>query len=120
MPKKFGAVEQNQVISKARKRRLPVQIFLKNGNIIFGKIIRYDVFCLLVKTSKANMIIYKHAISTIIPHKKKKKSKKKKEKQQKQTKKTMPTKKIITNKNSIHRYKKEQKINKKPPLGPQK
>lgn len=73
MPKKFAAIEQNQIISKARKRRVPVQIFLKNGSILLGRILRFDLFCLLLKTKKGHMIVYKHAISTVIPLKKKKK-----------------------------------------------
>lgn len=75
MSKKFGAFEQNQVIDKARKRRLPVQIFLKNGAIIKGKIIRFDLFSLLLKSEEEHIIVFKHAISTLIPLKKKKKKK---------------------------------------------
>ncbi|GIX41934.1 MAG: hypothetical protein KatS3mg129_1667 [Leptospiraceae bacterium] len=76
MPSKYGAFEQNQIIDKARKRRLPVQMFLKNGTAIKGRIIRFDLFTVLFKTEKGYILIYKHAISTVIPLKKKKKKKK--------------------------------------------
>lgn len=75
MSSKFGAFEQNQVIDKARKRRLPVQIFLKNGAIIKGKIIRFDLFSLLLKSEEEHIVVFKHAISTLLPLKKKKKKK---------------------------------------------
>jgi len=71
MPSKYGAFEQNQIIDKARKRRLPVQIFLKNGIVLKGKVVRFDLFTVLFKTEKGYNLIYKHAISTIIPLKKK-------------------------------------------------
>jgi len=71
MPNKYGAFEQNQIIDKARKRRLPIQIFLKNGIVLKGKVLRFDLFTVLFKTEKGYNLIYKHAISTIIPLKKK-------------------------------------------------
>jgi len=75
MPNKYGAFEQNQIIDKARKRRLLIQIFLKNGIVLKGKVLRFDLFTVLFKTEKGYNLIYKHAISTIIPLKKKTKPK---------------------------------------------
>ncbi len=75
MPGKYGALEQNQIIDKARKRRMTVLVFLKNGIHLKGKITRFDVFTILFKTEKGYLLIYKHAISTIIPIKKNKKTK---------------------------------------------
>lgn len=76
MPSKYGAFEQNQIIDKARKRRLPIQIFLKNGAVLKGKITRFDIFTVLLNTDKGYILVYKHAISTIIPLKKTKKKSK--------------------------------------------
>lgn len=73
MPGKYGAFEQNQIIDRARKRRLPIQIFLKNGAVLKGKVKRFDIFTVLLSTEKGYILIYKHAISTIIPLKKPKK-----------------------------------------------
>jgi len=100
MPSKYGAFEQNQIIDKARKRRLTVQMFLKNGTVLMGKIQRFDLFTVLFKTEKGYILIYKHAISTIIPLKKKKKKKKKEEKKSiffKATKKNIKIKKKKNN-----------------------
>lgn len=72
MPGKYGALEQNQIIDKARKRRMTVLVFLKNGIQLKGKITRFDVFAILFKTEKGYLLIYKHAIYTIIPIKRKK------------------------------------------------
>lgn len=77
MSNKYGAIEQNQIIDKARKRRLLVQVFLKNGVILKGKIIRFDLFTILLKSEEEFILVYKHAISTIIPLKKPKKKEKK-------------------------------------------
>jgi host factor-I protein len=97
MPSKYGAFEQNQIIDKARKRRLPVQIFLKNGIVLKGKVVRFDLFTVLFKTEKGYNLIYKHAISTIIPLKKKSKKKSSKPIEEKKSS-TLPSKKTIKTK----------------------
>ncbi len=86
MPGKYGAIEQNQIISKARKRRLKVYVFLKNGSVLKGRIQKFDIFSILMKAEKGFIMVYKHAISTIIPLKGKK-SKKNVHKKQNQKKK---------------------------------
>lgn len=82
MSGKYGAIEQNQVIDKARKRRLLVQVFLKNGTILKGKITKFDLFTILLKSQEEYILIYKHSISTIVPMKSKK-TKQKLEKKEK-------------------------------------
>ncbi len=93
MPGKYGAFEQNQIIDKARKRRIPLQIFLKNGAVLKGKVIRFDIFTVLLNTDKGYILVYKHAISTLIPLKKSNVSKKSKGTNIKATKKTIKFKK---------------------------
>jgi host factor-I protein len=49
-----------------RKERIPVSIFLVNGIKLQGQIESFDQFVVLLKNNVSQMI-YKHAISTVVP-----------------------------------------------------
>lgn len=65
MPKQYGAIEQNQIIEKARKRSLPLQLFLKSGVPIRGKVVAHDNHSVLLTTEGGQVLVYKHAISSL-------------------------------------------------------
>ncbi len=65
MPKQYGAIEQNQIIEKARKRSLPLQLFLKSGVPIRGKVVAHDNHSVLLSTEQGQILVYKHAISSV-------------------------------------------------------
>ncbi|EHQ05755.1 MAG: RNA chaperone Hfq [Leptonema illini] len=67
MPKQYGAIEQNQLIEKARKRSMAIQIFLKSGVPIRGKVIAHDNHSVFIVTEQGQVLIYKHAISSLSP-----------------------------------------------------
>lgn len=58
---------QEAFLNTARKRRVKVTIFLINGVRIQGKIRSFDTFTILVEDGRQQTLIYKHAISTIVP-----------------------------------------------------
>lgn len=58
---------QETFLSMACKDRINVTVFLVNGFQIRGCIIGYDSFVVVVLTDGKQDIIYKHAISTIVP-----------------------------------------------------
>jgi host factor-I protein len=58
---------QEAFLNTARKRRVKVTIFLINGVRIQGKIRSFDTFTILVEDGKQQTLVYKHAISTIVP-----------------------------------------------------
>jgi len=49
-----------------RKERIPVSIYLVNGIKLQGQIDSFDQFVVLLRNS-VNQMVYKHAISTIVP-----------------------------------------------------
>ena len=49
-----------------RKERVPVSIFLINGIKLQGQIESFDQFVILLRSNVSQMI-YKHAVSTIVP-----------------------------------------------------
>lgn len=61
-----GTVLQDPFLNALRKERIPVSIFLVNGIKLQGQIESFDQFVIVLRSS-ANQMIYKHAISTIVP-----------------------------------------------------
>ena len=59
---------QDLFLNQLRKDRIPVIIFLTNGVRLKGIIRGFDNFVVLLKDA-TDQLIYKHAISTIIPEK---------------------------------------------------
>ena len=66
MQKYSGTALQDPFLNTLRKERIPVSIFLINGIKLQGQIDSYDQYVVLLKNS-VSQIIYKHAISTIVP-----------------------------------------------------
>ena len=61
-----GTALQDPFLNVLRKERIPVSIFLVNGIKLQGQIESFDQFVILLKNT-VNQMIYKHAISTIVP-----------------------------------------------------
>ena len=58
---------QEAFLNTARKRKVKVTIFLINGARIQGKLRSFDTFTILVEDGRQQTLVYKHAISTIVP-----------------------------------------------------
>ena len=58
---------QDQFLNGVRKSRAPATIFLVKGVKLQGVITWFDAFSLLLRRDLASQLIYKHAISTIMP-----------------------------------------------------
>lgn len=58
---------QDLFLLRARKSRVNVTIFLMNGYQLRGHISGYDSFVVVLMTEGKQQVIYKHAISTIVP-----------------------------------------------------
>jgi host factor-I protein len=56
---------QNDFFNEARKSRSTVTVFLGNGKKLTGRIKSFDKFTLLLEGHQGELIIFKHAISTI-------------------------------------------------------
>lgn len=57
---------QEPFLNALRKERVPVSIFLINGIKLQGQIESFDSFVILLRSNISQMI-YKHAVSTIVP-----------------------------------------------------
>ena len=58
---------QDLFLLRDRRDKLPVTMFLMNGFQLRGTIAGFDAFVVVVHSEGKQQIIYKHAISTIIP-----------------------------------------------------
>lgn len=58
---------QDAFLSKARRAGTLVTVFLMNGFQMHGVIGGYDSFVVILDSDGKQQMIYKHAISTIIP-----------------------------------------------------
>jgi len=58
---------QDAFLNQVRKENLPVTIFLVNGFQLKGIIKGFDNFTVILESDGKQMMVYKHAISTISP-----------------------------------------------------
>lgn len=58
---------QEVFMNALRRQRIPVTIFTTNGVKIQGTLASFDTFTVLLSTEIGQQMIFKHAISTIIP-----------------------------------------------------
>lgn len=61
-----GQALQDPFLNALRKDRIPVAIYLINGIKLQGQVESFDQFVVLLRNS-VNQMVYKHAISTIVP-----------------------------------------------------
>lgn len=60
---------QDKFLNSARKERVEVTVYLVNGFQLKGMVKAFDSFTVLLEIDGKQQMIYKHAISTIIPAK---------------------------------------------------
>lgn len=62
-----GPALQDPFLNALRKEHASVSIFLMNGIKLQGQIESFDQFVVVLKNNNINQMVYKHAISTIVP-----------------------------------------------------
>jgi host factor-I protein len=58
---------QDTFLNSVRKSKTPLTIFLVNGVKLQGVVSWFDNFCVLLRRDGQSQLVYKHAISTIMP-----------------------------------------------------
>lgn len=58
---------QDTFLNQVRKGKTPVTVFLVNGVKLQGVITWFDNFCVLLRRDGHSQLVYKHAISTVMP-----------------------------------------------------
>jgi host factor-I protein len=67
MPAETQQKLQDVFLNHVRKNKVPVTAFLINGIKLQGVITSFDNFCLLLRRDDQVQLIYKHAVSTVMP-----------------------------------------------------
>ena len=60
---------QDSFLNVSRKEKISLTIYLMNGVPIKGRVLSFDNFTILLEVDKKQNLIYKHAVSTILPSK---------------------------------------------------
>lgn len=58
---------QDTFLNHVRKAKIPLTVFLVNGVKLQGIVSWFDNFCLLLRRDGHSQLVYKHAISTVMP-----------------------------------------------------
>ncbi len=58
---------QDLFLTRVRRDRMPVTLFLMNGFQLRGVITGFDAFVVVLDSDGKQQMIYKHAVSTVVP-----------------------------------------------------
>ena len=58
---------QDAFLNHVRKNKVPLTVFLVNGVKLQCVITWFDSFCVLLRRDGQSQLVYKHAISTVMP-----------------------------------------------------
>ena len=58
---------QENFLRQVRRDRMPVTMFLVNGFQLRGIVMGFDPFVVVLESEGKQQVIYKHAISTVVP-----------------------------------------------------
>lgn len=58
---------QDHLLNQVRKDKTQITIYLSNGVPIKGKVISFDNFTIIMETKDKQIMVYKHAVTTITP-----------------------------------------------------
>lgn len=67
MPNEKSQNVQDVFLNHIRKNKTPVTIFLINGVKLQGIVTWFDNFSILLRRDAHSQLVYKHAISTVMP-----------------------------------------------------
>ena len=67
MPSEKRPNLQDTFLNSVRRDKTPLTLFLINGVKLQGVVSWFDNFCVLLRRDGQSQLVYKHAISTIMP-----------------------------------------------------
>lgn len=58
---------QDDYLAAVKSKKIEMTIYLMNGFQMKGKIIGFDDISIVVETDRKQQLVYKHAVSTVVP-----------------------------------------------------
>jgi len=66
--KKMNTINlQDSFLNNVRREKVTITIFLNNGYKLTGTVTGFDNYVVFVETDKGQQLVYKHAITSILP-----------------------------------------------------
>ena len=62
-----GQLLQDPFLNALRTEHVPVSIYLVNGIKLQGQVESFDQYVVLLRNTSVTQMVYKHAISTVVP-----------------------------------------------------
>ncbi|MDW5299881.1 MAG: RNA chaperone Hfq [Sedimentibacter sp.] len=60
---------QDSFLNNVRREKITITIFLNNGYKLTGTVTGFDNYVVFIETDKGQQLVYKHAITSILPYK---------------------------------------------------
>lgn len=60
---------QDSFLNTVRKEKITITLFLNNGYKLTGTVIGFDNYIVFIETERGQQLVYKHAITSILPFK---------------------------------------------------
>mgnify|MGYP000954750241 CR=1 FL=1 len=60
---------QDSFLNNVRREKITITVYLNNGFKLTGSVLGFDNYVIFIQTDKGQQLIYKHAITSILPFK---------------------------------------------------
>ena len=60
---------QDSFLNNVRREKITITIYLNNGFKLTGTVIGFDNYIIFIETDRGQQLVYKHAITSILPYK---------------------------------------------------
>ena len=60
---------QDSFLNNVRREKITITVYLNNGFKLTGTVLGFDNYVIFIQTDKGQQLIYKHAITSILPFK---------------------------------------------------
>lgn len=60
---------QDTFLNSVRREKVTITLYLINGFKLTGTVIGFDNYVIIIETDKGQQLVYKHAITSILPFK---------------------------------------------------
>lgn len=60
---------QDSFLNNVRREKITITVYLNNGFKLTGTVIGFDNYIIFIETDRGQQLVYKHAITSILPYK---------------------------------------------------
>ncbi len=60
---------QDAFLNGVRRDKITITLYLNNGFKLTGTVMGFDNYVIIIETDKGQQLVYKHAITSILPYK---------------------------------------------------